>query len=150
MDIEIRRATLEDIPWLLDRLQRFDKHYAAAYSLFDEAYTRDEFLPGIINHHLFLIAEHQTAGPVGFLAGLITPHILNPKLKTLAELLWWVDESHRRTRAASMLFDAYTDYGRDHCQWVAFSLQHDSPVTNRSIERRGYRFKERHFLMEVA
>jgi RimJ/RimL family protein N-acetyltransferase len=150
MGIQVRRADADDIPWLVSQLECFNQFFAARRSLFDEAYTRDKFLPPLISHHLVLIAVGAAGDRMGFIAGMIMPHLFNPSIRTLMELFWWVSPEHRGSRAGLMLLNAFTDWGKANVDWVTLSLEHDSPIKEESMVKRGYRLKERAFLMEVS
>lgn len=150
MKFEIRPARAEDIGWLLGQLRKFSDFYGSSVPLFpsseDHAVT---YLMSLIYQHLFLIAESETTGPVGFISGVFTPHIMNPEIRVLAESFWWVDEEHRGSRAGIMLLDEFVAVGKSRADWVLFTLEHKSPVKDETLLKRGFKLQEKSFLLEV-
>ena len=153
MSITVRPATPADVPWILAELRAFDRFFGAVHSLVpaDPAYATTQ-LHGLIRDHLFLVAVRNAedeATPVGFIAGLLGPHFFNPGLQVLTELFWWVPVAERGSRAGAHLLSAYLAYGRAHADWVHMTLEEHSPVNPETLERRGFRRTERHYLLEV-
>jgi hypothetical protein len=149
MGITVRQAQHTDIDWIVHQLRKFSEFYGTKLSLFgDDAYARER-LTWIIDCHVFLVADHSQHGPVGFIAGLAQPHFFNPSIRHLAELFWWVDEAHRGGKAGLLLLRAFTDWGRENCDWITCSLEHHSPVKDETLTRRGFKIQERSFLLEV-
>ena len=149
MGISIRRALPQDIPDLIVELKEFSDFFQSKYPLFgsDEAYNYN-ILTSLINNHLFFVAVKGDE-LIGFIAGLVMPHLFNPTIKTLQELFWWVKTAHRNSSAGSRLLKAYLDYGKEHCQWVIMTLEENSPVKKESILSRGFKLKETAFIMEM-
>lgn len=164
--ITVRAASPGDIPWLVGQLREFDLFFGAGRSLFPGDARACEILAGLIADHLFLVAEsvdgprplvgsnvdtHVTfATPVGFIAGHVGEHPFGG-FKVLTELFWWVEPPSRGTRAGAMLLDKYIEIGRQLCaDWILMTLEHDSPVSDRMLLKRGFRPKERSYLLEVA
>lgn len=149
MTISTRRAAAEDIDWILGQLKNFDRFFGAGKALFqDEGYARGT-LAGWIQSHFVMIAESPSRGRMGFIAGVMIPHFFNPKIRVLAEMFWWVSEEHRRTRAGAMLLSDFTAHGKANADWITFALEEHSPIEDRSLVKRGFKLKERSFLMEV-
>ena len=156
----IRPAQPSDVRWLLPQLQRFSVFFGAKHSLFPDYPTAEAIVSDLLASQPFWVAEHTTPDPlgltdsataiVGFIGGTIGPHPFNPAITVMQELFWWVDEAHRGTKAGALLLEAFTDYGRAHADWVIMTLEHESPVNERTLTKRGYRPKERSFLLEVA
>jgi len=150
MTIRIRPARPEDLDWLLAQLRQFSDFFGSKRPLLgDEAYARDQ-LSLIMRDHLMLIADGEGVGPVGFTAGLLNPHFFNPDIRVLAEAFWWVDHDHRGSRAASLLMDAFIDWGREHADWITFALQERTRIKDQSLIKRGFKRQEKNFLMEIA
>jgi RimJ/RimL family protein N-acetyltransferase len=154
MPITVRPARIEDIDWLMVQLQAFSRFYGTKQSLFgDPEYVRAA-LAGMIHNHLLLVAEREDLGLVGLIGGLVTLHPFNPTIRSLAEVFWWVAETVRGTfaggEAATLLLDEYLDWGRANATWITFSREAHSPISERSLVRRGFKFQEEQFLMEVV
>lgn len=150
MIIEIRRATPEDVDWLIPQLRRFSSFFGSKKPLFgDEEYARAGLLT-LIEQHLFLLAEREDVGRMGFIAGYVLPHMFNPQIRLLAEAFWWVDEQYRGSRAGAQLLKAFMEWGEANVDWIQFSLEESSPVKEDAFLKRGFVLKERSFLKEVS
>lgn len=147
--IEIRKAKVEDINWIIGQVVSFANFYASKISLAaDEEHGR-KYLENIINHHVVLISEKEDGTRTGFIAGAMVPHHFNPKIRTLCELLWWVPEEYRGTKSGSMLLDKFIEIGKDHCDWITFTLEDNTPIPDDFLLKRGFRMKEKSYLMEI-
>lgn len=150
--ITVRRAQSTDIAALMHQLRHFDVFFGAGRSLM----PRDEnhavvLLQSLIAQHVFYVAIDSGESDVaGFIAGHLAAHGFNPDIRTLTELFWWVEPPYRGSRAGSLLLDAYVDDGKRRADWVLMTLEHDSPVNDRVLLKRGFRMKERSYLLEVA
>lgn len=147
--MEIYRAGEPDIPWVIKQLREFGDWYGTKLNMFgDEEYAL-QFVEMVAKSHVLLIAS-DNGERVGLIAGLFTPHMYNPKIRVLHELWWWVVESKRRCRAASMLLDEFTRIGREKCDWIQFgSVLGKTDVMGRTMARRGYKPAEVMYRMEV-
>ncbi len=143
--IHVRTANITDIDWLLSELKEFSKFYDSRIELFGDPEHARRGLIDLMANHLLLIAD-KAHTRMGFIAGLIVPHLFNPKIKVLAETFWWVPEAHRGSRAGLMLLDSFVAYGNKHANWITFSLESKSPV---DLTKRGFKFQEKSYLMEV-
>jgi hypothetical protein len=149
MQITVRKADPSDLDWILAQLPVFDRFYGAKHSLLgEETYVRG-FIAGLIEKHLVLVADSDTAGLIGFIAGLLSPHPYNPALTTLYEQFWWVAEEHRGTRAGLMLLNAYTAWGKANAHWTTMTLEDKSPIADRTLLKRGFKLKERQYILEA-
>lgn len=146
----IRRATVSDLDWLIPQLKDFSQFFGSSIPLFPSEDFARTALAQMITDHLVLIAEHKTSGPVGFISGYLFPHAFNPQINVLTETFWWVQEDYRSSRAGLMLLEEFTKFGRAHADWITFTLEHHSPVRDETLLKRGYRFSEKSFLMEVV
>lgn len=150
MNIEIRRAQIQDIDWLIGQLGKFSQFFGSRIPLMgDEEYSR-RFISNLIENHFFLVAEDQVAGRLGFISGFVTGHTYNPQIRTLAETFWWVDEEFRGSPAGKMLFDAFVEWGKANVDWILFTLERNSPVPDAFLHKHGFISQERNFLMEVS
>jgi hypothetical protein len=155
MSITIRPAVDSDIDWILEELKSFADFYGSKLSLFgDQLYSR-QFIGSLIESHVCLVAERANEGDgpgeaLGFITGLVTPHTFNPNIFVLTEAFWWVKPEHRGSRAALMLLNAFTEWGKAHVDWIMFTLEDNSPVKDKTLLKRGYRFKEMNYLLETG
>lgn len=149
MPIQVRPATTQDLDWLIGQLKDFAAFYASKRSLFgEESYVR-AVITSMIERHLVLVAERGTE-LLGFIGGIVTPHFMNPDIQVLTETFWWVSPEHRRTRAGLMLLEAFVGYGKANAQWTQMTLEHESPVADRCLTKRGFQLKEHSYLLEVC
>lgn len=147
--MHVRPASRGDMPWLLDQCRAFARFFGSARSLFPDEPVAEATLDMLITHGVFFVAE-DARGPAGFIVGLVAPHWMNPRILTLNELLWWVQEDRRGSSAGSRLLDAFVRHGRAHADWIVFTLEAGSPVKHETLERHGFALHERNFLLEVA
>jgi len=150
LSFTIRKATLEDLPDIMEELKNFDKFYDSKKKLYRDDETTSAVIGGLIENHVFFVAENnRTERVVGFISGLFCPHMYNPDIMTLVETFWWVNPEYRNTRAGLQLLNAYVDYGKENADWIICTIEADSPVNEKSFYKRGFKLKERSFLMEV-
>lgn len=147
--MDIRDATLDDIEWIMPELKRFERAYNPMHRLWpDEAYAI-RFLRMLIENHVFKVAENKS-GPVGFVAGLLSPHLYNPEVLCLIELFWWVIPEKRGGIAASKLMDSFIEAGRSHkAQLINFSFNDSTKANPKHLMKRGFRLREQTFILEI-
>lgn len=143
------------MPWILEQLRAFDRFFGARRSLFpDEDYATTQLRQLIASGPFFVADEQLPKGEpiacIGFIAGFVAPHFMNPSLHVLNELFWWVDASFRGSSAGARLLDAFLAYGREHADWIVFTLEAKSPVNPATLERKGFHLHERSYLLEVC
>lgn len=149
MGVLIRPAVVEDADWLIGELKKFSDFIVGKRQLFsDEAVAREALERFFEPPHLLLIAEINGT-KVGFTGGLFSGHLLNPTIRILSEVFWWVVPEHRGGRAGLKLLEAFTDWGKRNADWISFSIQKDTPVNETTLTRRGYKPRELTYLMEV-
>lgn len=145
--MDVRKANLIDITWILTELQSFAKFYGNDKLVdFSNTEHNERVIADVINNHLFLIAEKNDVR-CGFISGLIHPHMFNPNLKCMTELFWWISEDHRNSRAAAVLLSAYIDAGKD-CDFVTMTVEDKSQLKPQSLIKRGFKLKEFNYILE--
>lgn len=148
MAVEVRKATIEDADWLVMQLREFERAVGYKRSLLEDEVAARAGLAGLIANHVALIA-HEDSERHGFIIGAASPHPFSPKIRVLSELFWWVAPDHRGCGAAPALLNEFERIGRESADWVVFSLEHDSPVRDQHLTKRGFRQIERAYLLEV-
>lgn len=147
---DIRNATEKDMPFLIEELKGFSKFFNSSIPLMPSDEAAEKILSVFIKDHFFRIGEID-GKPVGFISGLIGPHLYNPGIKVLTESFWWVKpEYRRRTKIGSMLFDDFCNYGERYCDWIIMTIEDNSPVNENIFLKRGFRFKEKSFIYEAG
>jgi hypothetical protein len=150
VQIKVRRALSFDVEWMLEELKSFSDFFGTKIPLFGDANKASDILHSLVKNHYFLVAECPIRGELGFIAGLLNPHILNPDIIVLSELFWWVKEEHRGSMAGSLLLKDFIEFGKNNADWIICTLEKDSPVNEEAFIRRGFHFQEKSFLLEVA
>ena len=138
MSITVRPASPADVPWLLEQLQQFAQFFGSARSLFPTMDYAETVLRGLIADQTFLVADNDR-GPVGFIAGFVTPHALNPAITVMSELFWWVVPDARGSRAGAALLTAFLAIAKDRAHWIVMTLEAESPINPATLLARGFR-----------
>lgn len=156
--ILVRPGRIDDLDWVVDRLRTFSDFFGSRKILFgDESYVRNG-MRGVIENHVLFIAESRSEETqeaekatlrVGFIAGMLNPHIFNPHIRVLVQFFWWVDPSARGSRAGAMLLDDFVAWGKSHADWITFGVLEKTPIRDEILIKRGFQPYERAFLMEV-
>lgn len=156
--IRVRSAVADDVPWILEQLRAFDAAYHAPRSLYPREDYAQIMLRQLIDVGPFWVAEHilsadpeehrpyTVSWPVGFIAGMVSGHWMNPEIQVLTELLWWVDPQFRGTRAAALLLEEFVAFGREHCEWIICAIGRETQVNPRALERHGFEAFEQNYL----
>lgn len=144
----MRRATVEDVPWLLDELREFAAHYPITnVALFGSDAHAEGLLLALIGGQYVAIA-HRGDERMGLIAGGLARHPYNPDLLVASELWWWVTPAHRGTRAGYALLAAFQRWARHAgADLVTMTLASNSQVRPNALERLGYRETERAFTL---
>lgn len=144
----IRRATHDDVPWLLQELRAFANWNGLR--LFGDEGHAEALLGRLIDTQFVAIATRGTSR-LGLIAGVVNPHPFNPDIKMATELWWWVTPDARGSSAGARLLDAFDEWADDSgADLVSFTLEAESPVNPRTLEKRGYRLAEHQFVREVS
>lgn len=144
--VQVRRATPEDVPWLLTQLRDFAAAYPARLRVMGADDFAEDYLGVLIREQYVAIAERD-GQPVGLIAGVCAPHPMNPDLMLATELFWFVPLAHRGTRAGLLLLNDFESWvGEAGADCVNFTLEAGSPVNARILEKRGYVLAETQYL----
>lgn len=150
MTIKIRPADESDVYWICTQLKKFSDFYNSKYPLYDDPDFAAFTMGNIIENHFVLMAcEEKSKTRVGFIAGLETKHFFNPNINVLSELFWWVDEEYRGSRAGLLLLNEFIKHGEEKFQWIQFTLEHKSPVSDQTLVKKGFKLQEKSFLREI-
>lgn len=147
----IRPATTADVSWIVGQLKDFAEFFGTTRSLFPDIGYAHEQVERLVRDQpttLFLVAaDHDVR--LGFIVGQYTPHWMNPAILVLNELFWWVVPKARGSTIGARLLAEYIAAGKQHADWITMTLEAQSPVDPRSLERLGFHCHERNFLLEV-
>lgn len=78
----------------------------------------------------------------GAIGGILTPNLFNPDLICLAEIFWYVLPEYRNTRSGLMLLNTFDACGQEKADETNMCLLVESPVSIKSLEKRGFEMKE--------
>lgn len=145
MKITVRRAELQDMDWLVTRFEKADKVYPIQIEIFSWEFV-EQRLVDMMTNHVLLVAE-QGEELIGYIGGYYAPHIFNPKISTLIQALWWVDEQRRGGRASYLLLKEFEKMGSV-CDLIWLSFHRDTNIKDSSMERLGYAKTEKWYLKE--
>lgn len=149
MTVSIRKADRGDLGWLLGECTKFDAFFGARFTLVPDAEEANAFLTNIIDNHLFFVSEVD-GKMSGFICGIVTPSIFKKDVTMLTEMMWWVNEDYRRGRSGLALFNEFVSWGKDNVDMINFALEHNSPIKDGTLTKRGFKLKERAFTMECG
>lgn len=175
MDIEIYHAEMLDIPWLREQTELFSNFMGhEKKQLYPGDLRATQALTDLINKQVVFMAKYldpvetenikkamekgedstkkKMEDPwirTGFIAGILSPHFLNPDITLFSELFWWVPEEYRGGRSGLMLFNMFLEFGVEHADQVIVTLQEESPVNPRILTKRGFKVKEHAYILEV-
>jgi len=144
----IRTGKLKDYGFIKTELEKFSNFYDTGFSL----YNKDSIKPLVetfIKDHVVYIAENKNEEPAGFIMGTFNPHPYNPALWALTESFWWVKEEHRNTGAGLKLLDKFIEFGKEYADFITLTLEDNSPIGEKHFLKRGFKIKEKSFLLEV-
>ena len=140
---KIRKATLEDVDWIVDVGIKDMFSILGNDSFFNEIYLKYHFIPALIKNGIVLVEEDYAA-----IIGNITPHPYNPDILVAAELMWWVREDKRNTSIGYRLLKMFEDVAKyAGVNYIALSLMPNSSV--KTLEKQGYKEKESSYLKEI-
>lgn len=135
--ILIRHATNDDLPWLLEQLPALDRFFGSSRSLMPTLEYAEDLLRMLIAEHPVLIASTDN-GPIGFLAGHLMSHPLNPERTVLNAILWWVMPQYRGSRAGYQLLRAFLALGKERADWVTMTVQPQTPIDPSGLTALGF------------
>lgn len=139
----IRRAILEDIPWIVHATFDMCKLIGVP-ELYNPKYLTEVFVPYVINNGVVFVDNDK----LGIIGGVITPHIYNPEKKVLGEMMWWVHEGKRGSSIGYRLLKAFEEEGiKAGVNYIQMSLMESSTIT--SMEKQGYRRTEYALIKEI-
>jgi hypothetical protein len=146
--VNIRRATPEDTPEILGMLHNFYLVSGIPDAIkFDPDYLGRLIAAMCEPPNILLVAGDPLFGTIG---GLMANHPLYPQTKIATELWWWVEPSHRRRHAGTLLRKGYEVEAKAHGGHLSnLSLLRSSPNLVKELTFDGYYPAEQSFLKEL-
>lgn len=105
---EIREATAEDIPTLLEYGNRFVPHLGFPIEA-DSVSLENTFYQLIDEPNCILLVDEGVKGAIG---GIIYPHFFNTRSFVCQEVFWWVSEDERKSGLGGKLIKAFEEKAR--------------------------------------
>lgn len=107
--MKIRIANKFDLPYYIHLVHKI--HTMAEIGTYnvplDDTYLNSLFNTIIHGGGIALIVEDKE--PIGMMIGVISPNIWSPETLVMHQILLFIDEEYRNTRAAHMLITEYID-----------------------------------------
>jgi hypothetical protein len=139
----IRRATLDDLPHLLNMGERFVNHYG--HFSFD-APTVLAMLVNLVQHHYVIVAEEEGV-LFGMIGAMVVPNIWNKHDILFQEMFWWVDEDHRDGSAGIRLLLAMHKLAPVGAKKV-LSVLPNTNFKDKTLAKLGYKLTEMAYAKE--
>lgn len=149
--MNIRLANKFDTPYFIDVAKQVQKMNFIPYGkTVDDEYFNVLFNTILHGNGLAYIAENDE--PIGIVIGIVNENIWVPNMYVLTQILLYVDEEWRNTRAGYKLLEAYNkgvqnliEQGR-----IEMSVIHASePLHDTDFSRFGYTMSEKIWKLEI-
>jgi len=145
----IRDAEEADIPFIVGEGIKFLEHHPMNLQ---EGVDKEYLLSLatlLIKEHIVLIAEEGDS-KMGMIAGLVTPHIYNPKHLGVQELFWWVLPEYRTSKAGLKLFKVFEERAIElNASFIAMVSTIYTPTLDKVYKRYNYRPVESSYFKEL-
>ena len=144
-------ATPEDFNSIKDMVVEFANKYPFSVNISDTKINSliHDFVYADTREKILILANDPE--PIGLIAGLKT-EILFSDDKLASELMWWVNPSHRTTKAGSELLEAFEFWavkvGCSAIQMSTVQTEHAERL-DKVYNRKGYTLVERGYLKEI-
>lgn len=83
--------------------------------------------------------------PVGAIGGILVPHIYNPNIIVLSELMWYVLPEYRNGRAGLLLIKEFKKLAEEIADEATLSTLPSSDIKTETLEKLGFTFGEKAF-----
>lgn len=147
MKIKIRKANKFDTDYFIDtvlKLQQAEHNQFVSQVNLDVEYLKSLFYRMIYGQGIAYIATDNKE-PIGLVIGAVTPNLWDPKTQFLHQIILYVEEDYRYTRAAYNLISCYTDQGKkmiEEGRILNYTFGLSEPMFNLNMGRFGFELKE--------
>lgn len=146
--MSIRKATVTDVPWICNELERFHSTIKSKHRYLPaQPALRDKVLDMIFHHAVFI--KESESSPMGMIGGYIVDHPFNPDVVLMSETFWWVPPEFRGMGIGIALLEEFVNYGKSMADTIQVSLEITSKVSDNTLMRIGLYPFERVFVMEI-
>lgn len=138
----LRLATIEDAELILDMSNKFLQ--SIEYSKYADAGKMKDLV------QFFLTSSDKTVilyDNLGMIAAMVNPFLFGVKL-VAAEVGWWVEPEHRRSKIGQELLWAFEQWGKQSGCTLATMTSLDDDI-GKFYEKNGYRLYERTYIKEL-
>lgn len=142
----VRTAKPSDCEWIVEQAKHFIDYLQLQFEA-NEPHLRQVIAEFVTKHVVVLVEKDGVR--CGIAAALLQPHVFNPNVRTLTEVMWWVVPEYRNTRAGLLLLDTLDDIGNKTADLVVMSVEAHSSVNERTLVKRGYKKQELAFVKAV-
>lgn len=145
MEIQLLKPEIHHIEDMVQAALAFSKDDAKWEGLINEREYRRIALHFVNNASASWVAEVDGEF-AGFLLGYISPCPYNPRLKTLAEYLFYIKPEYRKSKLADKFLRTFEEYGgRMKCDHIQFCRLPGGI----NMEKRGYRELSTTYIKEI-
>lgn len=144
----VRKAEEKDRAWVVEQAAAFLRYIDVGVPVdYDHLEKLFDTFSGANFYLLVVTCDDQLRGVA---AAMLQDHFFNPAVKMFSEVMWWVPEEFRNSRAGAILLDAMDKIGSATADLVVLAIEHNSKVNVRSLNKRGFEMKEMSLLKRVA
>lgn len=147
MSYVVSKADYSDLEWIVeDAVVKMLQDEVNNMQYYNKTSITDLVMNALLSGTLLICKKEDER--VGVLGGVLVPHYLNTDKRILAEIIWYVSKEHRTGRAGYLLIKEYSQMAREVSDMATFSLLANSPVSDKTLMKFGFKPTERSFLME--
>lgn len=147
--MKIRKATQEDIPFLLEQAKELASSLATDSLFFPDQLLAEFYIGSLVREHIAFVAEDD-GKLIGMIAGEIKDHHFRPDIKMVSEWFWWVLPEYRGNSAGGQLVKSLLGEAKNQgCQIAQICTIPGSEVTDSVMEQHGFRLVEKTFVKEL-
>jgi hypothetical protein len=152
--MKIRLANKFDLPYytaLVHKIHNLDHNDKFMNIELDDVYLNKLFNSVIHGHGIALIAEHDNK-QVGMTMSIISPNVWSPTTLSLHQVLLYIDENYRNTRAGYKLIAEYNELAekmREENKIKFHTITASEPMFKIDFSRFGYEMIEKTWIQGV-
>jgi len=152
--MQVRHANLFDMPYFLEcipKARELDHNNWSKDIVADEKHLNAMYVGIVSGQGLAIVAEKDNK-PIGMCVGIISPNVWSPKTYLLHQILIYVDDNYRKSRAAYMLIKYYTEQAEklvNESRIYKYTFTASEPMFGVDLEKFNYSLVEKTWLSGV-
>lgn len=152
--MQVRHSNLFDLPYFLEcipKVRELDHNRWSQDVELDDKHLNAMFV-GIVNGQGLAVVVEKDNKPIGMCVGIISPNLWAPNTYFLHQVLIYVDENHRKSRAAYMLIKYYTEQADklvNDSRIYKYTFTASEPMFGVDLEKFNYSLVEKTWLSGV-